>query len=246
MLVVTNSMVKHNLGASAYPERVAQCKEAVRVISKKYPEVTALRDVTLEMLCEFTDEFSPVVFKRALHVVSEDRRTLATVSKPSILFNFLLLTILFQVDALSKKDFISVGAHMTASHESLRDNYEVSCKELDILVELAIKHPGVYGSRMTGGGFGGCTVTLVKKSMSQALIESLERNYKLSTNHQCECYVAEPSEGAGEINLDPFLAKSTKSWMSLVIPVAVCVLAVGVIGVSWHFYSSPKPSAKSH
>jgi galactokinase len=79
VLVVTNSMVKHNLGASAYPERVAQCKEAVKTIAKKYPAVKALRDVTLEMLREFKDVMSPVVFKRALHAVSEDCRTVATV-----------------------------------------------------------------------------------------------------------------------------------------------------------------------
>jgi hypothetical protein len=140
---------------------------------------------------------------------------------------------------------VSVGELMTASHESLRDNYEVSCKELDILVDLAIKFPGVYGSRMTGGGFGGCTVTLVKKSMAQALIESLESNYKLSTNHQCECYVAEPSEGAGEIELTPFLSQSkTKVWMSWAVPVAVGILTVSVLGYAWLAYSSPNPRAK--
>lgn len=120
------------MSGSEYPERVAQCKEAVSAIKDKYPHVIALRDVTLVMLDEISDKISPIVKNRAGHSISEDTRTLST------------------VEAIARGDYKTVGENMLNSHISLRDQYEVSCKELDILVELAMEVPGVYGSRMTG------------------------------------------------------------------------------------------------
>ncbi|CAE7809754.1 GALK1 [Symbiodinium microadriaticum] len=121
-----------------------------------------------------------MVFARALHVITEDTRTLAA------------------VEALERGDFRALGELMSTSHESLRDCYEVSCKELDFLVELALEVPGVLGSRMTGGGFGGCTVTLVERNAVRILEMHLKRKYKEEFNITCECFECLPSQGAGD------------------------------------------------
>jgi hypothetical protein len=155
----------------------------VAVLKQKYPNVKALRDCTLEMLESVHGQLSPVVYRRAHHGISEDVRTLEAVR------------------ALEKGDFVTVGARMTESHASLRDDYEVSCEELDFLVAEALKEPGVLGSRMTGGGFGGCTVTLVEKSAVPALVQHLKTEYKQKMNTDCDCYEAVPSAGAGVIDL---------------------------------------------
>lgn len=147
VVVVTNSNVKHTLSDGEYPVRVKQCKEAVSMLQMKYPHVTALRDCPwMEMLDAVKGQMSDVIYNRARHCVTEDQRTLSA------------------IEALAAGDFERLGKLMTESHISLRDDYEVSCKELDFLVDSALEVEGVYGSRMTGGGFGGCTVTLVEKS----------------------------------------------------------------------------------
>jgi galactokinase len=179
VVIVTNSNVKHTLSGSEYPDRVAQCKKAVEVLKQSYPEVQALRDANMDQLNSIKDKLSDVVYNRAKHCIGEDQRTLTA------------------VQSLSKGDFETVGVMMTKSHESLRDDYEVSCEELDILVKLALEHPGVYGSRMTGGGFGGCTVTLVKSSAVAGLKVHLAEGYFKVTGKKCEIYESVPSSGAG-------------------------------------------------
>jgi galactokinase len=121
IILVTNSLVKHTLSGSEYPDRVRQCKEAVAAIKMKYPIVEALRDANLDMLDSVQEELSDVVYRRAKHVIGEDIRTQSAVA------------------ALKKGDYVTVGQLMTASHYSLKDDYEVSCDELDFLVEVANK-----------------------------------------------------------------------------------------------------------
>eukprot|EP01041_Mallomonas_annulata_P002072 gene2072-4048_t len=209
VVLVTNSNVKHSLSGSEYPVRVQQCTAAVQIIQKKYPEVKSLRDTTMVMLEAVKDDMEEVIFRRARHCITENERTLAVVA------------------ALKTGDFVTVGTNMTQSHMSLRDDYEVSCKELDILVDLALKIPGVLGSRMTGGGFGGCTVTLVERAAVRRVEAQLRQQYEGTTGIHCECYEALPSEGAGE------LALPSKGLMDAWMWSAGTVAAVGVAVFSW-------------
>ena len=219
VIIVTNSQVKHQLSGSEYPDRVKSCKEAVAVVKRRHPGVTALRDITVEMLEESKGDMSATTYRRAKHGVSEDRRTLDT------------------MEALKSGDFTRVGSNMTASHESLRDDYEVSCEELDILVNLANSVPGVYGSRMTGGGFGGCTVTLVRRDAVDALTRKLKYGYR-ETGRECVIYPPMvPAAGADAFPLREVIADGDKkkgnssfatTVASLVIPVTVLALAVTV------------------
>jgi galactokinase len=124
-----------------------------------------------------------VLLQRARHVVSENERTVKT------------------ADALEKGDWDTVGTLMNESHSSMRDDYEVSCEEIDLLVDLAQNFDGVYGSRLTGGGFGGCTVTLVKKDASKELMEYLKKQYEAKTGTNCVCFETSPADGAKKIDL---------------------------------------------
>jgi galactokinase len=214
LILVTNSNVKHSLSGSEYPDRVRQCKEAVEVLKKKYPEVRALRDASMEMLDDVKIELSEVVYCRAKHVIGENKRTTDT------------------VDALRRNDFKRVGELMNESHNSLRDDYEVSCVELDCLVRIALEVPGVYGSRMTGGGFGGCTVTLVERSAVKDLEKLLHDKYQQEYATDCTCYEAVPSAGAGIMSLkedeDGCESSATFNWIDYAVPGLVAALSVGV------------------
>lgn len=143
-VLITNSNVRHELTGSEYPTRRKQCEEAARVLNKE-----ALRDASMEELEAKKENLSEVCYKRARHVITEIERTAKA------------------AQALKKGDYKLFGKLMVESHISLRDDYEVSCPELDELVTIALEVPGVYGSRMTGGGFGGCTVTLLETSASE-------------------------------------------------------------------------------
>ena len=206
VVLVTNSNVKHTLSGSEYPDRVRQCREAVAAIAKKHPNVSALRDCNMEMLDSVKSKLSAVNYNRARHCIKEDARTLATVR------------------ALREGDYKSVGRFMTESHNSLQHDFEVSCAELDTLVELALKIEGVYGSRMTGGGFGGCTVTLVEREAVGRLKQYLKENFPL-----CECYEAVPSSGANVA--DPVENKSASwwDWLPLAAAAAAAVALVAIV-----------------
>jgi len=141
-VVISNSNVKHQLVAGEYTARRHQCEAAVAHVKKKYPAIIALRDVSMNMLEDARLGMDPVTYRRAHHVITEIQRTLDFAA------------------SLEKRDYRNCGQLMYASHASLRDDYAVSCTELDILVEIARNVPGVYGARMTGGGFGGCIVAL--------------------------------------------------------------------------------------
>jgi galactokinase len=178
--VVCNSMVKHDHAASGYNARRADCETATRILSGEIPGVRALRDLTLMDLERFSQSLTEVVYRRARHVVSENGRVLAARS------------------ALERGDPELLGRLMRESHRSLRDDYEVSCPEVDTLVELACEQDGVYGSRITGGGFGGCTISLVQRSQVEEFGRSLAQRYEQATGKKSDIYIFQASDGARE------------------------------------------------
>ena len=158
-LVICNTMVKHELGASEYNTRRAECEGAVRRLAGVLPQIRSLRDLTLQQLDQHRMRLSDTLYKRCRHVIMENDR----VSRAASAFELRQIT--------------SLGPLMAESHRSLRDDYEVSCAELDFLSDEAMKVKGVYGARMTGGGFGGCIVALAQPRAVDGLIEHLERTY---------------------------------------------------------------------
>jgi galactokinase len=179
-LVVCNTMVKHELASGEYNRRRQQCEEGVRVLAQYIPGVRALRDITVEQLESYSCALHPVIFRRCRHVVTENARVLAA------------------ADALKNGDATEFGDVMGVSHRSLRDDYEVSCPELDVMVELANGMNGVYGSRMTGGGFGGCAISLVDAEQVDQFKHAMLDGYEKQTGIRCDVYVCCPSAGAGE------------------------------------------------
>ena len=179
--VAVNSMVKHALASSAYRDRVAECAAAATAAMSRFPEVESLRDLTPEQLAAVAPQLTDVVARRARHVVTEDRRV----------GQF--------VDASGQRDAPRMGRLMLESHASLRDDYQVSCDELDYLVQAAMKIDGVYGSRMTGGGFGGCTVTLLRADAAGAFQEKIVAAYEAGFDVTPQVYLCQASDGAGEI-----------------------------------------------
>lgn len=177
-LVVCNTMVKHELASSEYNARRAECEESVRLIAKDLPEVQSLRDVTIDDLERASGKLPEIIRKRSRHVVSENARVVEAAA------------------ALQREDLQAFGALMRESHRSLRDDYQVSCKELDVLVGLANKAEGVYGTRMTGGGFGGCTINLVASNSVDQFKQSVASGYAEATGRKAEIYVCAPAQGA--------------------------------------------------
>ncbi|KAM5149432.1 galactokinase isoform 2-T2 [Callospermophilus lateralis] len=168
-VLITNSNVRHSLGSSEYPLRRRQCEEVARALGKE-----SLREVRLEELEAGRELVSKEGFRRARHVVGEIRRTAQAAA------------------ALSRGDYKAFGRLMVESHYSLRDDYEVSCSELDQLVEAALSVPGVYGSRMTGGGFGGCTVTLLEASAASRTMQHIQEQYSGTATF----YLSQAADGA--------------------------------------------------
>ena len=177
-IVVANSGVRHSLASSEYNQRRAECEEGVRIISRSLPNVRALRDVTVETLAPFLPSLPPVVAKRCRHVVLENARVGQAVV------------------AMRSGDTARLKLLMADSHVSLRDDYQVSCPELDILVELALPMPTCHGTRMTGGGFGGSTVNLVETGAVATFTEAIAAGYQQRAGREAEIHVFEPSAGA--------------------------------------------------
>ncbi len=177
-IVVADTKVKRSLVSSAYNERRSQCEEATSILKRTDDSILALRDVSPELLLARQADLPPLIFRRARHVVGENRR------------------VLLAVDALKRSDLIEVGRLMKDSHLSLRDDYEVSCKELDAMVDCAWSIDGVIGSRMTGAGFGGCTVSLVEIDHTDRFVEELHVAYKQKTGIEPAIYVCHASDGA--------------------------------------------------
>lgn len=180
-ILIVNSNVKHELVQGEYAARRNQCQNAVSWLKKKYPAIKSLRDVTLSQLDSARLGMDPVYYKRAKHVISEIARTTAFAT------------------ALSQRDHTTCGKLMYASHESLQHDYSVSCKELDLLVELCRGQKGVYGARMTGGGFGGCIVALVETSARAEIAEVVAREYNLRTRLEASLFATVASAGASVI-----------------------------------------------
>jgi len=179
-LVICNSMVKHVLAGGEYNHRRADCETGVRTLRQHLPNAMALRDVTLADLEANKGEVPEVVYRRCRHVISENQRVLAAAG------------------ALNAGDLTHFGRLMYESHRSLRDDVEVSCRELDLLVEIASGCDGVYGSRMTGGGFGGCTITLVRSDVAERFPEKIAAKYKDATGITPDVYVCSAAQGADQ------------------------------------------------
>jgi galactokinase len=179
--LAVNTMVKHALSGSAYRDRVAECAAAVEGLRRHFPEAKTLRDISVEQFEPVAHELPPVVARRARHVVTEDARVHAF------------------VDASVRGDLQAMGRLLVESHRSLQHDYEVSCEELDFLVDSALKIEGVLGSRMTGGGFGGCTVTMVREDAAAAFAASIAQAYEGKYGVTPRVYPCKPSAGAGEV-----------------------------------------------
>jgi galactokinase len=178
--VAVNTMVKHALAGSAYQDRVAECAAAVAGIKQKFPGVESLRDVSPQQLESVAPSLPAVVARRARHVVTEDARV----------GRF--------VDASARGDLALMGKLLVESHRSLQHDYEVSCVELDFLVDTALAIDGVLGSRMTGGGFGGCTVTMLRPHAVPRFGQEMARAYQRQFHATPQVYPCRPSAGAGE------------------------------------------------
>ena len=174
-VLIVNSNVKHELTGGEYAERRSQCEAAAKKIG-----VASLRDATLDLLGQTNQALEPVLLKRARHVIGDIQRTTEA------------------AEGLESGDWRRVGELMYASHESLRDDYEVSCEELDLLVELAKEQGpsgGVIGSRMTGGGFGGCVIALLSRERTQTAIDAVESQYEARTGNKPRVFRTKPARG---------------------------------------------------
>lgn len=177
-IVIADTNKKRGLVDSEYNTRRSECEQAVAILKKHLPEIIALRDVTVEDFEKYQAELPETTRKRARHVVTEDARTLES------------------VQALKAGNVARFGELMNQSHESLKNDYQVSCKELDALVEAARSVEGVFGARMTGAGFGGCTVSLVKTEAVETFQRQVSEKYKQSTGLNTTIYVTKASQGA--------------------------------------------------
>ena len=180
-VVIVNSMVKHELSGSEYGERRSQCEEAVRFFQKDNPQIKALRDVTMQQIDAARGKLSDIVFRRARHVVSEIARTTRYAAM------------------LVNRNYEDAGQLMVQSHNSLRDDYEVSIAELDFLQAEAMKVKGVYGSRMTGGGFGGCIVALTQPRAVEPLTQHLNQVYAEKFGQKPNVFASAAAAGASVI-----------------------------------------------
>ena len=177
-IVIANTSVRRSLSGSAYNDRRAACEDAVRILQKPLPKIKSLRDVSLEALNQNAYLLPPLVQKRARHVVEEICRTELAVKM------------------LENGDVVRFGEVMDQCHVSLRDLYEVSCPELDTMVEIGRSLPGCYGARLTGAGFGGCTVNLVSQSASELFASRLAHDYEQKTGLHPEIYICRADNGA--------------------------------------------------
>lgn len=180
-VIIVNSGVKHSLASSEYNTRHLECNEALNVL-RALCNVYSLCELTGKEFEKYSSYIkNDTVRKRAAHAISENERTLKA------------------ADALKARDYITFGRLMNESHSSLRYDYEVSCDELDFLVDTAQGFSGVYGSRMTGGGFGGCTVNLVKKEQTEGFVRSICSEYKNKFGIDAKCYTVRASEGVHRV-----------------------------------------------
>ena len=182
-IVICNSMVKHSVAGGEYNTRRAQMEAGLRILQKHRPEIKALRDATIQDLTLWGSEMAPESLRRCRHVVTEDDRVLAA------------------VEAFRASDLTRFGELMRQAQASFRDDFEASCPEIDTLVSLANQQPGCFGARLTGGGFGGCTVNLVAAGHAAAFVEAMRAGYLSATGITAEIYTSRASAGAHQIPL---------------------------------------------
>lgn len=182
-IVLCNSMVRHSLTSSEYNVRRKQCGEGVKLLSENNPEIKNLRDVEMDLLLEYEKKLDPVIFKRCKYVIEENKRLQKT------------------CEYFSSGDFESAGKMMNQSHQGLSKEYEVSCNELDFLAETAQNLKGVFGSRMMGGGFGGCTINLVENQFVEKFSETIKQKYLEKFNVNTEIYNCSIEQGTRIIEI---------------------------------------------
>ncbi|MDZ7718473.1 MAG: galactokinase [Balneolaceae bacterium] len=180
-IILCDTNVHRELTSSEYNIRRQQCEEGVQILKQFDYDIKSLRDVSMQMLKKHMGDFTPVVFERCIFILEENKRVEAA------------------CEALTNDDLETFGKLMYESHYGLRDLYEVSCKELDVLVEITEKLEGVFGSRMMGGGFGGCTINLVKEEFVDEFIRSVERKYSEKIGDDLEIYQASINDGTKQI-----------------------------------------------
>ncbi len=176
-IVLFNTNVSRALASSEYNKRREDCDEGIKIIKKMYPYISSLREVTIEMIKEARAFMSEVVYKRCKYVVEENNR------------------VLMACEALEKKDLKSFGEYMKESHLGLRDDYQVSCPELDFLLDIVRDEPAVYGSRMMGAGFGGCTINLIKSDSVKGISEYVFQKYEKQFGKKPGVYVTSINSG---------------------------------------------------
>jgi galactokinase len=181
-LVIANTMVKHSIAGGDYPTRRRESEAACAIINGHRGHVPFLRDATLDDLEKWGSEMEPKSYLRAKHVITEDLRTVAA------------------SEALLKGDMKEVGRLMAEAHISYSKDFEGSCAEADLMVDLANKLPGLIGARLTGGGFGGCTVNLVEQDKAQAFAAELGKRYEAKTGIKPEIHICHASDGAHRIS----------------------------------------------
>jgi galactokinase len=176
-LLVANSMVRHQHAGGEYNARREACEEGVRLLSRTLGPIKALRDVTPDQLEASRRKLPDLIYRRCRHIVTENARVLEAER------------------ALGAGDLVACGQAMNLSHASMRDDFEITCPEVDALVGLAQTVEGVYGSRMTGGGFGGCTVSLVEASAVEKASRIMIDGYRVATGLEAEIFACAPSDG---------------------------------------------------
>jgi len=181
-IVLFDTHVKHSLASGEYNVRRAQCEEGVKIIQKHDPLVNSLRDVPIELLLEHKTEFDPVVFRRCHYVIKENERLLSG------------------CEDLRENNLDLFGKRMFQSHEGLRDEYEVSCNELDVLVDIVSGNSDVPGARMMGGGFGGCTINLVRQNAVDDIVGNVKEEYKKKIGQDIKVYITSIEEGTEVIS----------------------------------------------
>lgn len=181
-IVLCDTQIRRELATSKYNVRRKQCEQGVETLQQWDPEIKSLRDVELSLLFKYEDEMDPTIFKRCKYVVEENKRVIQACND------------------LHKGDFDSFGQRMYQSHAGLQLEYEVSCEELDVLVDLSRNLEGVFGARMMGGGFGGCTINLVKENHVELFTDQIKKQYHEQTGKQIRVYKTKVSSGTHLMN----------------------------------------------